>query len=128
MKALREIRVQGGERAAAQARSEIAEHLAEHLGEDRLHDLRLIVSELVSNSVRHGGVDGAGWISLSVWEADDRVRVELRDSGRQGEPRRRPPDLSAGGGFGLLIVEQLALSWGIDHNPGLQVWFELARH
>jgi hypothetical protein len=54
------------------------------------------------------------------------VRVEVQDQG-YGPVRRRVPDLWQGG-FGLNLVELIAARWGVDHDRGTRVWFELATH
>jgi hypothetical protein len=53
------------------------------------------------------------------------ARVEVRDTGLQGEPRLRQPDLAGGGGFGMVLVERMSRAWGVEHEPGLVMWFEL---
>jgi hypothetical protein len=54
------------------------------------------------------------------------VRVSVADSGG-GMPRVAPVDVTAVGGRGMLLVEELADSWGIDDLPGAGkcVWFLL---
>jgi anti-sigma regulatory factor (Ser/Thr protein kinase) len=90
-----------------------------------MSDLHLLVSEIVNNSVLHGQVDEKGWIELEWDVSDERVRIEVRDSGLQGEPRQRDPDYETGGGFGLFIVDSMCESWGVEREPTLTVWFEL---
>jgi anti-sigma regulatory factor (Ser/Thr protein kinase) len=70
-------------------------------------------------------VDEDGWIELAIACAADRVRIEVRDSGRQGDPVPREPDYEHGGGFGLFLVEAMASRWGSVRESGLTVWFEL---
>ena len=68
-------------------------------------DLELVVSELVTNSVRHGGGDG----TLRVWRDGSSVVCEVTDEGWVEDPlagRRLPPRVEAGG-RGLWIVNQL---------------------
>jgi len=113
--------------AAGAARAALAERLDEAFAPARLEELRLLVTELVANSVRHGAVDERGVVVVEVELLDDRARVQVSDSGRQGEPRMLPPDLDGGGGFGLYLVDRIAIRWGAEHDPGLRVWFELAR-
>ena len=123
----RQIKVAGGSRAAADARAALTESLADEVTEARLHDLRLLATEIVTNSVRHGGVlDETGWVTLTVSATGQKVRVEVRDSGGQGTPAPQPLDLDREGGFGLFLVDQLADRWGVEHRPGLCVWFEVA--
>jgi anti-sigma regulatory factor (Ser/Thr protein kinase) len=117
----------GGEQAAGRARRVLTEHLGSALLPERLADLQLLVTEIVANSVRHGGVGEDGEIDLSVMVSERVVRVELRDTGIQADPRLRTPDLSGGGGFGMVLVQRMSERWGVDHEPQVVMWFELRR-
>ncbi|MET7683193.1 sensor histidine kinase [Streptomyces sp. NPDC005423] len=72
----------------------------------RLEDVALIVAELTTNSVRHGGGSG----TLRVWTDDGQVVFEVRDHGHLNDPLagRRPPARDQLGGRGLLLVHTLA--------------------
>src|SRR4029079_16907178 len=91
-----------------------------------LGDLQLLVTEIVANSVRHGGVGEDGEIDLRVAISDHRVRVEMRDTGIQADPKLRTPDLGGGGGFGMLLVSRMSERWGVEHEPNVVMWFALA--
>ncbi len=117
--------IAGGDRAAGRARRTLTEKLADHLPADVLSDLQLLVTEIVANSVRHGGVDEDGQIDLRVTLRDGTVRVEMRDTGIQADPRVRTPDMSGGGGFGMVLVSRMSQRWGVDHEPNVVMWFEL---
>ena len=75
------------------------------LGEDRLSDLVLAVTELTTNSVRHGGGVGV----VQAWTEHDRAVVQVADGGRLRDPLagRREPDPGAMNGRGLWLVNQL---------------------
>jgi anti-sigma regulatory factor (Ser/Thr protein kinase) len=121
-----DIRVPGGPKAPSLMRSRLERELGHELAEERLGDLRLLTTEVVSNSVRHGRVGPEGWVSSRVFVASDRLRVEVRDSSvPRGLPEQRTPDYEDGGGFGLFLLDQVAASWGVEQDPGLCVWFEL---
>jgi anti-sigma regulatory factor (Ser/Thr protein kinase) len=108
-------------------RSRLERELAGEIPEERLAEVRLLTTEVVSNSVRHAAVGSDGWVSSTVSLTSERVRVEVRDSGAPSAiPRLRTPDYADGGGFGLFLVDQLAAGWGVEQEPGLCVWFELA--
>lgn len=83
-------------------------------------DLRLLISELVTNSVRHG--DGDSVVVLLDADVPGTLRCEVIDDGTGFVPRARQPD--AIGGRGLDLVEQLASSWGVREGS-THVWFEL---
>ena len=84
----------------------------------------LLVSELVTNSVRHAGLDPGDKIELEVASSETGVRIEVADRGPRFEPRRDPLPADARSGFGLHFVNELADRWGTDENG---VWFELDR-
>ena len=82
----------------------------------------LLVSELVTNSVRHARTGGL----LTVHREDGLVRVEATDGG-DGMPSVRRPTPDEPSGRGLAIVAKVADRWGIETNGdhGHTVWFEL---
>jgi two-component sensor histidine kinase len=86
--------------------------------------VRLLVSELVTNSVKHAGAGPEDPIDVALTASADKVRVEVGDDGVGFEPRtsRTEP-----GGFGLMLVEKLADRWGIERTPRPCVWFEIDR-
>ena len=90
-------------------------------------DLRLLVTELVTNGVRHGGSQ-RGPLGVAVRLADEKVRVEVSDSGRGFSPPSAPmPRGDGSGGWGLQLVDRVASSWGVEVDDSTCVWFELAR-
>jgi anti-sigma regulatory factor (Ser/Thr protein kinase) len=120
-----DLQLQSSPEAAAVARDAL-EPLADRLPARRLRDLRLLVSELVTNAVRHAGLRRGDRIRLVVRVGDRDVRVEVHDPGR-GFARRPPsPDPARASGWGLYLVEELADRWGVDcAGRGTCVWFEL---
>ncbi|MDQ0905973.1 anti-sigma factor RsbA family regulatory protein [Streptomyces canus] len=72
----------------------------------RLEDMALIVAELTTNSVVHGGGSGV----LRVWADGGQVVCEVRDHGELNDPLagRCPPAQDTPGGRGLLLVHSLA--------------------
>jgi len=107
----------------ALARHELEGWLPETLGESVRDELRLLVSELVTNSIRHVS-DSAHPVELAVRIGARGIRVEVRDGGAGFVPGR-PEPRGAEGGFGLFLVERLASRWGVDTRDGTRVWFEL---
>jgi anti-sigma regulatory factor (Ser/Thr protein kinase) len=107
----------------ALARHQLEGWLPPSLAENERGTLRLLVSELVTNSVRH--VSGSDQpVVLRLLIDDRRIRVDVRDGGagfRPGKPEPRGAD----GGFGLFLVERMASRWGVDTGDGTRVWFEL---
>lgn len=89
-------------------------------------DLRLLVTELVTNGVRHGSERGP--VTVGVKLSEDRVRVEVSDAGRGFSPPRSPmPRADGSGGWGLQLVDMVATSWGVLVDECTCVWFEIAR-
>jgi anti-sigma regulatory factor (Ser/Thr protein kinase) len=89
-------------------------------------DLRLLMTEVVTNGVRHGSERGP--VGVSVVVGDDKVRVEVSDSGRGFSPPDAPmPHPDGTGGWGLQLVDRVATAWGVQIEGTTCVWFELAR-
>jgi anti-sigma regulatory factor (Ser/Thr protein kinase) len=113
---------------SARAAREAVDALA--LGE---HDeagfaVRLLVTELVSNSVRHAGLSSADSIAVEVWVEDGLVRGEVTDRG-PGFDRPAFDQPPAGvSGRGLYLVDALADQWGVERtidDQGWVVWFQI---
>lgn len=81
-------------------------------------DVELLVSELVTNAVRHGEAP----LSLDLRREEDVLRVEVHDGGTGPGSRVRTGD--RGGGFGLRLVDRIATHWGVERGS-THVWFEL---
>jgi anti-sigma regulatory factor (Ser/Thr protein kinase) len=111
--------------AATQARTEVTERLESRLGASVLEDVRLLVTELITNALRHGKLTSGDRVSLKASVDDEVVRIEVRDPGNNGEVAPREPG-QRGGGYGLYLVEQLTKRWGVDRRDGTVVWCELA--
>lgn len=81
----------------------------------------LLVSEVVSNAVRHAGTP----FELTVAVDESQVRVTVVDNDPSGRPEVQEQDPEATSGRGLYIVEQLASSWGAQsvEGNGKAVWF-----
>jgi serine/threonine-protein kinase RsbW len=90
-----------------------------------LDDAQLLVSELVTNSVRHAQLASDARVRVSVEICDGFVRLEVEDPGDVAIGAVAP-DREHGGGFGLFLVEALAQRWGSKHEGTTCVWAELA--
>jgi anti-sigma regulatory factor (Ser/Thr protein kinase) len=106
--------------APAQARDALGQ-LEPSLPEHVLPDMTLLVSELVTNSVKYGG-DGP--VRLEITQSDDKIRTEIVDQGAGFTPVERDGDLSREGGWGLFLVDQLTDRWG-TYEGSTHVWFEI---
>ena len=117
----------GGVEAAVEARSAVG-LLRRPIGSDLLPLVELLVTELVSNSVRHGEAGPEDPVRLAIGVSDEAVRVEVSDLGPGFSPSRLPPsDPGEAGGWGLVILDRSATRWGTRH-AGRCVWFELERN
>lgn len=88
---------------------------------DLIPGAQLVVSELVTNALLHGG----GTCQLRVRCVDGGLRIEVHDSGA-GTPDLLVADTESESGRGLLIVSSVAEAWGVDTvTEGKVVWAEL---
>ena len=93
---------------------------------EKLEDVRLVVSELVTNSVRHAGLSPDEQISLAVVISDGAVRGRVCDPGPGFEKPSEPmPRTDWIGGWGLPILERISDRWGVERNGCACVWFEI---
>lgn len=91
-----------------------------------LEYVRLLTSELLTNSVRHASLDSGERIGLRVVASSERVRVEVRDGGPGFEkPSPRSPGPEQDSGWGLYLLERLTDRWGVGWNDLVCVWFEI---
>jgi anti-sigma regulatory factor (Ser/Thr protein kinase) len=106
----------------AQARRIIAEELSARLSPRELDDVKLMVSELVTNGIVHGNREDDIPVMLDLCVNGD-IRCAVLDHG-PGSAGRVDEDASVGG-WGLQLVEQLSDRWGMQVSPRrTEVWFE----
>jgi anti-sigma regulatory factor (Ser/Thr protein kinase) len=105
--------------APRQARRWIAEASGE-LGDERLDVLLLLVSEVVSNSVRHSGAGPDEHVGVRLTRQGTVLRVDVRDPG----PGFVRPRTMGPGPHGLQILDAESDRWGVERSPAT-VWFEL---
>ena len=93
------------------------------LGERR-DDVRLIVTELVTNAVLHASADSDTSIGVRVEAAYGAIRGEITHPGSAFEARPRSDEQK----YGLHLVDQLANRWGSElFETQNRFWFELDR-
>jgi anti-sigma regulatory factor (Ser/Thr protein kinase) len=118
------MRIAGGPEAAAHARRAIT-GLRADLDPSLRETLRLLVTELVANSVRHADADA---VTLSVVVGPRAVRTEVTDPGPGFDPAQTGSPRKDHSGWGLFLVERLAERWGVARaGSATRVWFELPR-
>jgi anti-sigma regulatory factor (Ser/Thr protein kinase) len=115
--------------APCAARRIVSTCLAASVAPAVLGNAQLIVSELVTNSLRHSGVPVDGQLFVRVHAWNDRCRLEVQDQGHDGIVETRPFDKLGGGGLGLRLVEMLSEEWGVIRAVGgpTRVWAQLNR-
>jgi anti-sigma regulatory factor (Ser/Thr protein kinase) len=110
--------------AAREARNALGE-LAAIVPPDHFDDLRLLVTELVTNSLRHGHLGAGDAIRLVVQLEPSSLRVEVRDPGSGFDVPAPPQTPDMGAGWGLYLLGHIADRWGISGRPSTCVWFEM---
>jgi len=91
--------------------------------------LALVVSELVTNAVRHAGLSAGASVDLRVTSSPGLVRLAVRDRGQGFSPPacEARADPLAVGGQGLVIIAALSEAWGVDCDEnGCTVWCTVA--
>ena len=122
-----ELMIEPGPGAPGVARRAIAGALGERVAEPVLANAQLVMSELVTNSVRHSGMPDGDELVVRVRVWRDGCRLEVEDSGHDGVIAPRSPDLDDGGGMGLNLVQSISERWGLvraAHGP-TRVWAQL---
>lgn len=110
--------------SAGQARRFVDDVLSRWRCDDVLEDVKLLVSELVTNAVVHAGSD----VEVAVRLLHDAVRIEVVDRAPAASLRPSDPSQDAESGRGLLLVETMASAWGVESvDGGKAVWFEVPR-
>ena len=118
------LRLHGGPDAAARARRALSTLRAD-IDPPLMETLRLLVTELVSNSVRHARSET---VVLKVLVGRSAVLTEVTDGGPGFDPASTPEPGTDDSGWGLFLVERLAHRWGVNQSDDqTRVWFELRR-
>jgi serine/threonine-protein kinase RsbW len=92
------------------------------IGEDTMADLKLALTEAVSNSVRHAyGEQGDGHVDITYFLQPDRLGIEVVDDGDGFDPGEAPPlegeELSEGG-LGIAIIRTIADEFELQSQVG----------
>lgn len=119
------LSIAGGPHAPARARAWL-QSATSWLPRELESNLLLLTSELVNNSVTHGKAGGQDVIEIEVRATPRGVRAQVSDSGEGFAPGERTLATDEPGGWGLVLVERVADSWGVERNGRTSVWFELA--
>jgi serine/threonine-protein kinase RsbW len=111
------------------ARHAIADELAAAgVSDDERQDAMLVVSELVSNSVKHAASLPGGEVRVHWEVADDCLHLEITDGGAATRPNAVVASFSALGGRGLDIVRTVSSQWGVTQEAdSVTVWADVPR-
>jgi anti-sigma regulatory factor (Ser/Thr protein kinase) len=89
-------------------------------------DVLLLVSELVTNAVRHAGAGPEHPLHVQLLRGPRWVVVAVADQGPGFAWQPSPPAGNESGGWGLFLVDQIADQWGVEcTTSGTRVWFEM---
>ena len=91
------------------------------LSDEELADLKLALTEAVSNSVRHAYADGSGFVSIAYELSSRTLGIEVVDDGAGFDPERPPPlegEELTEGGLGIAIIRTVADEFEIESQPG----------
>jgi two-component sensor histidine kinase len=89
-------------------------------------DVLLLVTELVSNAVRHSSVGPDGLVRVELRRGTDMVRVAVSDEGT-GFTATAPRERNEADGWGLALIDRIADRWAVTPTAsGTCAWFEIA--
>lgn len=117
--------LQADARAPSRARRALGEAAAGVPG-DVVARAELLISEAVTNSVRHGSPEADDPIKVSIDIDPARIHVDVADAAPLDSPLRPRDPRGTAGGLGLLLIDQMSDRWGARSlSRGKAVWFEL---
>jgi serine phosphatase RsbU (regulator of sigma subunit)/anti-sigma regulatory factor (Ser/Thr protein kinase) len=109
----------------AEARQQLRQLLHDWSSPDQIDSAVLLLSEMLTNVLVHTDADALLTAEVSGDVGERRMRIEVTDAGDDLPHRRRPGEL-ASSGRGLVLIEILADTWGVDpRGKGKSIWFEL---
>jgi len=111
--------------SVAIARHRLTEELlAVGIFDTAIFDAALVLSELLSNAIRHARPLGGAWLRVA-WSVDgESIEVAVTDGGSPTRPRPAHASRSSLGGRGISIIEHLSSTWGVraEEDGMLTVW------
>jgi len=106
------------------ARAQVQRDLvARGIPADLVDNTVLVVSEIVSNALKHARPLRDGKVRVSWSARPDAVALEVTDGGGATRPRLTPAPVTAGAGRGLTVVRRLSRDWGVrEATAETTVW------
>ena len=121
----REFRFPASSTAPALARASVGTML-EGLTDGQTEDVLLLLSELVTNAVRHTSSAALSDVIVRLDPRPELVRVEVLNPGTSFDPPAPQTPSTTGTGLGLFLVDALAREWGVEREgQRTKVWFEV---
>jgi len=118
------LRLPASPAAPRAARRGVVDGLA--LDGELARSAELLISEAVTNSVLHAGLEPSDVVHVDAWWSGDCVHVEVCDEGGGlHSPSAAGP---REGGYGLNLIGRLAERWGVSCDGHTRVWFEIATY
>jgi anti-sigma regulatory factor (Ser/Thr protein kinase) len=112
--------------APAHARRIARDVALDRLPPERAEDLELMVSEIVTNAVRHAPALQGGVVNLRFQIEDHLLRTIVEDGGRDFRFETATFDTMVGDPhLGLQLVDLLSDAWGLSLDGKKAVWFEI---
>jgi anti-sigma regulatory factor (Ser/Thr protein kinase) len=111
------LEIPAGADAPARARAALAP-VARLIDRACLDRLELVISELVTNAVRHSGIGSGDPVEVEVVCREGSVRVSVTDAGPGFEWSEGRPDAATVGGWGLYLVGEMVSDWHVEHRRG----------
>jgi anti-sigma regulatory factor (Ser/Thr protein kinase) len=114
-------------RAPGAARAIVEQYLRDRPEAPAIDTAQLLVSELVTNSLRHSGARPDDQVRLTIRIMPGRVWIAVQDPGSGPDITVAAADLTSSNGFGLRLVETLSERWGVERpaRGGTQVWAQV---
>ena len=120
-----ELRLPCDVASISSARRLAIDFAGDRLSDMQLDDFALMVSEVVTNAVKHGSPEADGNIGLRLEGDQDALRVVVTDGGEDFAFDPESVEDARNGHFGLLFVDRLADRWGHSLDGKTAVWLEV---
>lgn len=119
------IQFRADSEAPAKARRECTTRTEHVVPEQVATTACLLVSELVTNTVRHGDCRPDDELELLIDREPESLRVSVCQRSAIGALEVAADQQERAGGWGLMLVDKLSDEWGVEEDPNC-VWFKLA--
>ena len=120
-----ELRLPCDVASVSSARRLATDFAGDRLSDMKLDDFALMVSEVVTNAVKHGSPEADGNIGLRLEGDQDALRVMVTDGGQVFALDPESIDRDRDESFGLLLVNKLADRWGYSLDGKKAIWLEV---